>query len=52
LPLERLFAANALIRVGPSWEVAPRLKRVAYAMVEPEELDARAALQCLLWTWY
>ena len=51
-PLERLFAASALIRIGPSWEVAPRLKRVAFAMVETEELEARNALQCLLWTWY
>jgi hypothetical protein len=51
-PLERLFAANALIRVGPSWEVAPRLKRVAFAMSSPAESEARTALQCLLWYWY
>jgi hypothetical protein len=51
-PLERLFAASALIRVGPSWEVAPLLKRVAYAMLSPEEGRARMALQCLLWQWY
>jgi len=51
-PLERLFAASALIKIGPSWEVAPRLKRVAYAMQGPQEAEARAALQCLLWMWY
>ena len=51
-PLERLFAAKALIRVGPSWEIAPRLKRVAFAMQAPEDAEARAALQCLLWQWY
>ncbi|NOT28844.1 MAG: hypothetical protein HOP15_00175, partial [Planctomycetes bacterium] len=51
-PLERLFAAKVLIRVGPSWEIAPRLKRVALAMLGPEDAEARAALQCLLWQWY
>ena len=51
-PLERLFAAHSLIQVGPSWEVAPRLKRVAIAMQAPEEAEARTALQCLLWHWY
>lgn len=51
-PLERLFAAHTLIQVGPSWEVAPRLKRVAIAMQAPEEAQARTALQCLLWHWY
>jgi hypothetical protein len=51
-PLERLFTAYALIRVGPSWDVAPRLKRVAYAMQTQEEHRARTALQCLLWYWY
>ncbi len=51
-PLERLFAASALIRIGPSWDVAPRLKRVAFGMLSREEGEARAALQCLLWRWY
>lgn len=51
-PFERLFAASTLIRVGPSWEVAPRLKRVAFGMTSREEAEARAALQCLLWRWY
>ncbi|MSR61873.1 MAG: hypothetical protein EXS08_05455 [Planctomycetes bacterium] len=51
-PLERLFAASAWIKVGPSWEVAPRLKRVAYSMQGQAEAEARAALQCLLWMWY
>lgn len=51
-PLERLFAASVLIRVGPSWEVAPRLKRVAFAMQGPSQSEARAGLQCLLWQWY
>jgi hypothetical protein len=51
-PLERLFAASCLIKVGPSWEVAPRLKRVAFAMRGPDEIEARLGLQCLLWHWY
>jgi hypothetical protein len=51
-PLERLYAASVLIKIGPSWEVAPRLKRVAFALQGPDEIEARVALQCLLWTWY
>lgn len=51
-PLERLFAAQGAIRVGPSWEVAPRLKRACFTLTAPEELEARSALQCLLWCWY
>jgi len=51
-PLERVFAAQGAIKVGPSWEVAPRLKRVCYALEASEALEARLALQCLLWTWY
>jgi len=50
--LERVFAAQGAIKVGPSWEVAPRLKRVCYALDGAEDLEARLALQCLLWTWY
>ena len=49
-PLEILFIADRLIRVGPSWEVAPALKRASYAM--EGDLEARRALQCLLWHWY
>jgi hypothetical protein len=51
-PLERLFAAQGAIRVGPSWDVAPRLKRACYTLTAPAELEARSALQCLLWGWY
>lgn len=51
-PLERLFAAQGAIRVGPSWDVAPRLKRACYTLEGSEQLEVRAALQCLLWTWY
>lgn len=53
-PLERLFAAGVLIKVGPFWEIAPRLKRVSYTLTGPDVSmrDARAGLQCLLWKWY
>jgi len=51
-PLERVFAAQGAIKVGPSWEVAPRLKRISYSLQEASEVEARVALQCLLWTWY
>lgn len=51
-PLERVFAAQGAIKVGPSWEVAPRLKRVSYTLEGEGALEARIALQCLLWTWY
>jgi len=48
-PYEALFAADLLTRIGPSSAVAPRLKRVTYAI---EQEDVRLALQCLLWLWY
>ena len=48
-PWERVYACERLIKIGPSWEVAPRLKRVSYDM---QEVEPRVALQCLLWTWY
>jgi hypothetical protein len=48
-PYEVLFAADRLVKLGPSELVAPRLKRVAHAA---EESSVRAALSCLLWTWY
>jgi hypothetical protein len=51
-PYERLFAASCLVKIGPSWEIAPRLKRVAFAMQAPDEIEARVGLQCLLWQWY
>jgi len=51
-PYERLFAASCLVKVGPSWDVAPRLKRVAFAMQGPGDIEARVGLQCLLWQWY
>ena len=48
-PLERLFSAGRLVRVGPSHEVAPRLKRTCLRIEHPE---VRKALQCMLWKWY
>lgn len=48
-PHERVFAASRLIRLGPSSQVAPFLKRVYLANTDPL---ARPALQCLLWVWY
>lgn len=46
--LERLYAAQLLLRIGPAERVAPRLKRAALRM----ESEARLTLNCLLWTWY
>lgn len=51
-PLERLFAGSCAMRCGPSWDVAPRAKRVVYALQDPAEFRVRQALQCLLWFWY
>ena len=51
-PYELLFAAGCLVKVGPSWEVAAPLKRVSYGLQKSTELEARVALQCLLWLWY
>lgn len=51
-PYERLFAASCVVKVGPSWDVAPRLKRVAFSMQAPGDSEARVGLQCLLWQWY
>lgn len=48
-PYEVLYAAGRLVRIGPGALVAPRLKRVSYAV---ENGPVRLALQCLLWTWY
>ena len=48
-PIELLFAASRLCLIGPTWEVAPVLKRACYAV---EDLEIRRALQCLLWRWY
>jgi hypothetical protein len=48
-PLEVLYAASRLVRLGPSQVIAPRLKRAVLRITEPE---ARLALECLLWTWY
>ena len=48
-PYEVLYAAGRLVRIGPGSLVAPRLKRVSYAV---EDGQVRVALQCLLWTWY
>ena len=48
-PLERLFAAQRAIKVGPSWIVAPRLKLVASTF---DDASIQVALQCQLWSWY
>jgi hypothetical protein len=48
-PLELLFTASRLVRIGPSWIVAPALKRASY---EVEDIEVRKALQCMLWHWY
>lgn len=48
-PLERLYAADRLVRVGPMAVVAPRLKR---ACLRLRDERARVAMQCLLWKWY
>ncbi len=47
--LERLFAAERLIMLGPSASVAPLLKRLPQSFHDGR---ARRALQCLLWRWY
>jgi len=49
-PLEVLYTASRLIRIGPSWKVASALKRASYEI--QDDLEARRALQCLLWQWY
>jgi len=49
-PLEVLYTASRLIRIGPSWKVVSALKRASYTI--EDDLDARRALQCLLWKWY
>ncbi len=48
-PLEVLFAARELARMGPAERVAPRLKRVALSI---SDRDVRPALNNLLWSWY
>lgn len=48
-PYEVLFAADRLVRIGPTATVAPVLKRVTLRV---EQADVRSALQCLLWEAY
>jgi len=48
-PYEILFAASRLVRIGPTAQVAPVLKR---ATLRVSQDDVRRALQCLLWMWY
>jgi len=48
-PVEVLYAADRLVRLGPSTEVAPALKRVTLRM---NDARVRPALNCMLWTWY
>jgi len=47
--IERLVAAQWLVRLGPTREIAPLLKRAALRL---EGDDTRRAFDCLLWTWY
>ncbi|MDF1797887.1 MAG: hypothetical protein P1V81_01820 [Planctomycetota bacterium] len=49
VPEEVLFAADRLVRMGPTSEVAPVLKRVTLRV---QQGDVRAAMQCLLWAAY
>ncbi len=46
---ERLFAAERLVKLGPTKVVAPLLKR---ACLRVEDKQVRPAFQALLWTWY
>ena len=46
---ERLFAAERLVKLGPTSVVAPLLKR---ACLRIEDEQVRPAFQALLWTWY
>lgn len=47
--VERLVAAQWLVRLGPAREVAPLLKRASLRL---EGESTRRAFDCLLWTWY
>lgn len=48
-PIEALYAADRLARIGPMEFTAPILKRAALTM---KDKDARPAMNCLLWTWF
>ena len=48
-PYEVLYAADRLVRIGPTSAVAPALKR---ATLRIDQDDVRLALQCLLWQSY
>ena len=48
-PTEKLMAASRLVKIGPAGTIAPRVKRVAWEMGDP---DVQKALNCLLWEWY
>lgn len=48
-PLEVLFAAHELARMGPAERVAPRLKRITLGI---SDRAVRPALNNLLWSWY
>lgn len=48
-PVEVLYAADRLARLGPMEFAAPILKRVA---LKVNDRETRPALNCLLWTWY
>jgi HEAT repeat protein len=48
-PIEALYAADRLARIGPTEFTAPILKRAALRM---NDKVARPAMNCLLWTWF
>lgn len=48
-PDEILYAANRLVRIGPTRTTAPYLKRAILRVTDPL---VRPALNCLLWEWY
>lgn len=49
IPEEVIFAADRLVRMGPTSEVAPVLKRVTLRI---QQSDVRIGMQCLLWAAY
>ncbi len=48
-PIEVLYAADRLARLGPMEFAAPILKRAA---LKVNDRHARPAINCLLWAWY
>ncbi|HUR28475.1 MAG TPA: hypothetical protein VM509_09835, partial [Planctomycetota bacterium] len=48
-PVEIVYVADRLVRIGPAREVAWQLKRKSLAV---QDAHAREALQGILWRWY